>query len=49
MALRMGNQAVERNIPVPVVDKIKILGIYFERGKAASDIEENWKGRVERI
>jgi len=48
-AMRMGSQAVEHNLPVTVVDKIKILGIYFTKEKMARDLKENWEGRVDRI
>ena len=30
-----------------IVEKIKILGIVFENGKRAIDIDENWTGRIE--
>ena len=31
------------------MDKIKILGIVFENGKRAIDIDENWTGRIEKL
>ena len=31
------------------VDKIKILGVVFENGKRAIDIDENWTGRIENL
>ena len=36
-------------IPFEIVDKIKILGIVFENGKRAIDIDENWTGRIEKL
>ena len=35
--------------PFEIVDKIKILGIVFENGKRANDIDENWTGRIEKL
>ena len=35
--------------PFQIVDKIKILGIVFENGKRAIDIDENWTGRIEKL
>ena len=35
--------------PFEIVDKIKILGIVFENGKRAIDIDENWTGRIEKL
>ena len=35
--------------PFEVVDKIKILGVVFENGKRAIDIDENWTGRIEKL
>ena len=37
------------NLPFKVVDKIKILGIYFENDKMVKDIENNWKGKLEQL
>jgi hypothetical protein len=48
-ALKMGKQPNEPNLPFAVVNKIKILGIYFESNKMAKNIEDNWKGRIECI
>ena len=31
------------------VDKIKILGVVFENGNRAIDIDENWTGRIEKL
>ena len=31
------------------VDKINILGIYFSSLYSAGEIEDNWKGRLEKI
>ena len=30
------------------VDKIKILGIHFSRLYSAGEIEDNWKGKLEK-
>ena len=35
--------------PFEIVDKIKILGVVFENGKRAIDIDENWTGRIEQL
>ena len=35
--------------PFEIVDKIKILGVVFENGKRAIDIDENWTGRIEKL
>ena len=35
--------------PFEIVEKIKILGIVFENGKRAIDIDENWTGRIEKL
>ena len=35
--------------PFEIVDKIKILGVIFENGKRAIDIDENWTGRIEKL
>ena len=48
-ALRLGRGINEHDLPFSVVDKIKILGIYFQADKMAKDVEENWKGRIESI
>ena len=37
------------SIPFEIVDKIKILGVIFENGKRAIDIDENWTGRIEKL
>ena len=31
------------------MDKIKILGIVFENGKRAIDIDDTWTGRIEKL
>ena len=48
-ALRMGSKSVEQNLPFTVVDKIKILGVYFERDKMAKYIDENWNCKIDRM
>ena len=48
-ALKIGNPEIDRNFPVTVVEKIKLLGIYFERGKSACEIEDNWVSRIDKI
>ena len=35
--------------PFESVDKIKILGVVFENGNRAIDIDENWTGRIEKL
>ena len=35
--------------PFEIVEKIKILGIVFENGKRAIDIDKNWTGRIEKL
>ena len=35
--------------PFEIVGKIKILGIVFENGKRAIDIDQNWSGRIEKL
>ena len=35
--------------PFEIVDKIKILGVVFENGKRAINIDENWTGRIEKL
>ena len=47
-ALKIGGN-IEQNLPFLIVDKIKILGIYFQSNKMAKCIEENWTGRIENI
>ena len=47
-ALGMGSNT-EQNLPFSLVDKIKILGIHFQRDKMAMCIEENWTGRIKNI
>ena len=37
------------DIPFGIADKIKILGLVFENGKRAIDIDENWTGRIEKL
>jgi hypothetical protein len=48
-ALKIGNGNVDENIPVTLVDRIKILGIYFESDKMAREIEENWSHRMDHM
>ena len=31
------------------MDKIKNLGLVFENGKRAIDLDENWTGRIEKL
>ena len=35
--------------PYETVDKVKILGVVFENGKRAINIDENWTGRIEKL
>ena len=39
----------EKNGNIRCVDKIKILGIHFSSLYSAGEIENNWKGRLEKI
>ena len=48
-AMRMGREPSEDNLPFEVVNKIKILGVFFEDNKMAKNIEENWKGKIDKI
>ena len=48
-ALRIGTQKKEPNLPFETVEKIKILGIYFENGKLAHQIEDNWKDKFDKM
>ena len=48
-AIQIGARREYENLPFNTVDKIKILGIYFENGKMAMEIETNWKSKVEHI
>ena len=48
-ALRMGTSREDDNIQVSIVNKIKILGIWFKTDTMANDIKENWEGRIEHM
>ena len=48
-AMQIGARRECENLPFKTVEKIKILGIYFENDKMAMGIETNWKNRIERI
>ena len=48
-ALYLGSQERDQSLPFTTVNKIKILGIYFETNKMAKTIEENWNGRIHRL
>ena len=37
------------DIPFGIADTIKILGLVFENGKRAIDIDENWTGGIEKL
>ena len=39
----------DTDTPSEIVDKIKVLGLVFENGKRAIDIDENWAGRIEEL
>ena len=47
--LEIGKNPNQINPPFQIVQRIKILGVIFENGKHASDIEENWTGRIKTI
>lgn len=47
-ALRMGRQN-EENIPCTVVERIKVLGVYFESKRMAREIEDNWNDKIDQI
>lgn len=36
-------------LPITKCNKIKILGIWFQNGKMARDIDENWKNRIDKL
>ena len=48
-ALIMGDAEPDNNIQIEYVNELKILGIMFNQKKMAIDIEENWKGRLEKL
>ena len=48
-ALRMGRTRENDNIPVTIVNRINILGIWFESEKMASTIKGNWEDRIDRM
>ena len=47
--MKMGRQKAEQNLPFATTDKIKILGIYFQKDKMAKHIEDNWNSRLEKL
>ena len=49
--LSMGNNNHYDNVleGIEVIERVKIVGIVFERGKAANEIKQNWEGRIEKI
>ena len=46
-ALQLGKNKNKQNVPFATVNRIKILGIYFEAHRMARNIEDNWKSRIE--
>ena len=48
-ALQIGKHTDSHNLPYALVNKIKILGIYFKSDEMAKNIEDNWNNRIERI
>ena len=48
-AMPIGTTKGEADLPYVLTEKIKILGIYFKNSEAATNIEENWIGRIEKI
>ena len=34
---------------IKIVDKVKIVGIFFSNEKCASELKENWEGRIQKI
>ena len=43
------NEREEASLPFKIVERIKILGIVFENGETAKNLEQNWTGRIENI
>ena len=48
-ALRLGRYGLEQDLPYVVVNKIKILGIFFQTDKMAKDVEDNWMHRISKV
>ena len=46
-ALQICSKREHENLPFKVIDKIKILRIYFENDKMANEIENNWNSKLE--
>jgi exonuclease III len=44
--LKMGNFPFDPGISYELVDKIKVLGIYFQSNKMAKDVEDNYNKRL---
>ena len=48
-SLKIGVSVNDEDIPFETTEKIKILGITFQNDIRARNIEENWKGRIEKM
>ena len=48
-AMQIGRRLIEDNLPFKIVDKIKILGIYFQNNIRAQNITENWEGKIDKM
>ena len=48
-ALKLGTQQLDDGLPFQVEERIKILGIIFQRDKMAKDIEENYLDRIKKV
>ena len=50
--MKLGSRKNERegaSLPFNIVERIKILGIVFENGETATNLEQNWIGRIAKI
>ena len=48
-AMSMNGDRIETDIHITFQDSIKILGIYYSNKKSASEIENNWSKRINKI
>ena len=48
-AMQIGKRLNDENLPFKIVDKIKILGIYFTNTIRAQNIADNWEGRIDKM
>ena len=48
-ALKLGLDSCNENLPFQVVDKIKMLGVFFKTDTSAVNLKENWETRVDRM